>query len=155
MSFQFRFAAISQLRCRERDEAGAEVGQAVEAIHRIQDQILEIENQRQSGRDRSLSARTGEVTVDDLLVEGRYDMQLEAQVQALNHTLSQLNDELLRRQQVLMAAEAEVKRFERLEANDRSRYDAEQNRREQFEADDATSRKYAMKLRESRQGSNS
>ncbi len=155
MSFQFRFAAILDLRCRERDEAGVAVGQALEAIGRINDQLQEIQALRDSNRQQSMESRAGAITVDGLLSQGRYDLQLEADMHALQQTLAQLDLELARRQDELVAAESEVKRFERLEANERSAYLADQNRREQLELDDATSRTYALKTQALRhQGDN-
>lgn len=151
MSFQFRFAAILDLRCRERDEAGVAVGQALEAIGRINDQLQEIQSLRDSNRQQSMQSRLGAITVDGLLSQGRYDLQLEADMHALKQTLAQLDLELARRQDELVAAESEVKRFERLEANERSAYLADQNRREQLELDDATSRTYALKTQALRQ----
>ncbi len=144
MSFLFRFAAILQLRCRQRDEAGAAVGQANEAIRRIDQQREEIEQERQSVRQGASDQRVGGVSVDALLAAGRYDLQLQAQSQTLGDTRAKLVQELERRQMALVAAEAEVKRFERLEEKDRENYLAETLRREQAEADDAAGRRYTI-----------
>ena len=146
MSFQFRFDALLQLRRRERDEVGAAVGQANAAIERIDQQVAEISRQRQALRHENQSARVGNVSVDGLLSVGRYDMQLEAETQSLLQTRLQLQQELARRQQTLVAAEAEVKRFEKLRDSDRNRYDLEQQTREQQEADEATSQRYTLRL---------
>ncbi len=58
-----------------------------------------------------------------------------------------MEQELKRRQNVLVAAEAEVKRFERLEENEMSAFRAEQLKREQAEADEASSNRYMMERR--------
>jgi flagellar FliJ protein len=145
MSFQYRFAVILQLRRRERDTAGAAVGQANEAIRRIDEQTEAIERQRQNLRQETGQERVGNISVDALLVRGRYDLQLQAEMQSLQHTRSELVQELQRRQIALIAAEAEVKRFERLEQKDRTAYHAQAFRREQAEADDATARRYTLK----------
>lgn len=144
MSFQFRFAALLELRRRERDEAGAAVGQADEAIRKIDAQRQTLQAEREMLRSEKSSGRRGTVEIDSLLVEGRYAMQLESQAQALQHTREQLVEELARRQQRLNETEAEVKRFERLEEKDREAHQAELRRREQNEADDATARRYAI-----------
>ena len=152
MSFKFRFDSILDLRRRERDEAGAAVGKANEAIRRIDSQREELNQQRIELRRRSQAARTGKVSVDGLLSAGRYDMQLEADEQALLQTRGELIQELVRRQQKLVNAETELKRFEKLRDRDRQRHDAELLKREQAEADDATARRYAIAA--SRSGAN-
>lgn len=128
----------------ERDEAGAAVGQANEAIGRIDDQIESIHAQRQALRRGASDNRVGNVSVDTLLADGRYDLQLEADIRALRQTRSELVQELERRQGTLMAAELEVKRFERLEEKERAAFYAEASRREQAEADEATARRYTI-----------
>ncbi len=144
MTFQFRFAALQQLRRRQRDEVGVSVGQVNQAIRRIDDQISEIERQRLLLRQQGQAARTGDLSVDRLLAAGRYDIQLEAEILSLNQTHAQLTEELQRRQRALVAAEAELKKLERLEEQDRSEYDLLLRRREQFDADDATSRRFTI-----------
>lgn len=147
MSFQFRFAALLQFRLRQRDEAGAACGQAADAIERIIGQISTINEHRKMLRQEDQSARTGHVSVDSLLSTGRYDMQLEAEIISLRQTQSQLNEELARRRAALVAAEAEVKKLERLQENEQSEYHAQSRRREQFEADDATGRRNILERR--------
>jgi flagellar FliJ protein len=147
MSFQFRFASILQLRRQQRDEAGAAVGQVNEAIRRVDDQSDAIGREKQSVRDGAGKDRVGNVSVDGLLARGRYDLQLQAEIQALSETRSKLIQELERRQQVLVTAEAEVKRYERLEEKERKAYHAEVFKHEQAEADDATARRYTIERR--------
>jgi flagellar FliJ protein len=142
MSFQFRFASIMMLRRQQRDETGVLVGKANEAIARVDEQVEEITQQRQSARLQSQEFREGAVSVDRLLSSGRFEMQLDADIQALKQTRAQLMQELERRQLALTAAEAEVKRFERLEENERAEYRAELNRKEQAEQDEVTSSRY-------------
>ena len=76
-------------------------------------------------------------------------MQLQADIQALEGTRAELTKELERRQFALVAAEAEVKRFERLEEKEREAWHVLDRQREQAEADDATSRRYTMERRRS------
>lgn len=144
MNFKYRFATILQLRRRQRDEVGAAVGQAHEAIRRVDEQSQTIQRERLAIRESSKQQRLGAVSVDGLLVQGRYDMQLQAQLQTLEKTRGDLIQELQRRQQALVAAEAEVRRFEKLEEKDRQSFRDAQLRREQAEADDATSCRYII-----------
>jgi len=144
MSFQFRFASILQLRRRQRDEVGATVGQAHEAIRRVDEQAEALEHERLSLRENSQQQRVGAVSVDGLLIQGRYDLQLQAQLQTLSRTRGELLQELQRRQHALATAESEVRRFEKLEEKDRQNYQSEILRRQQAEADDATSCRYII-----------
>ena len=75
-------------------------------------------------------------------------MQLQAEIQSLNETRAELMKELLRRQAALTAAEAEVKRFEKLEEKERTLFHVLERRREQAEADDATARRYTIARRQ-------
>ncbi len=120
------------------------MGQANEAIQKIHEQIDAIAQQRKSIRQENQPRRSGDLSVDSLLSTGRYDMQLEGETHSLTQTLAQLAEELQRRQSSLVSEEAEVKRFERLEEKDRLQHDAELQRREQAEADDATARRYTI-----------
>jgi flagellar FliJ protein len=144
MSFQYRFASILELRRRQRDDVGAAMGQAHEAIRRVDEQAATIESERRSLRQSSQAQRLGEVSVDGLLVQGRYDLQLQAQMQSLARTRGELLQELQRRQQALIAAEAEVRRFEKLEEKDRHAFRIATLRREQAESDDANNSRYII-----------
>ena len=70
--------------------------------------------------------------------------RLKAEIQSLNETRAELMKELQRRQTALTDAEAEVKRFERLEEKERTAFHLLELRREQAEADDATARRYTI-----------
>ncbi len=138
MAFQYRFATLLQLRRRERDEAGAAVAQVDEAIRRVESQVQEIQRQRVLLREGYHQRLAGRISVDGLLAQGRYDLQLESQLQDLHKTRDELVQELQRRQHALVTAEAEVKRFEKLEEKDRTAFRTEQLRQEQALSDDAT-----------------
>lgn len=146
MKFQFRFAALLQLHRQTRDDAGISVGQANAAVSRIDEQSREVEEKRASLRANN-DQRVGAISVDALLANGRYDLQLQADLASLHQTKQQLLQELDRRKQALAEAEAEVKRFERLEEKDRLKFLAEQAKYEQTQLDEATSRRYAMMRR--------
>lgn len=115
MSFQFRFATLLQLHRLARDEAGANLGKANEAIRRIDEQIEGLLAERTEMLHQASKARIGTISIDSVLSHGRYEIQLQAEATSLRETRSQLMNEAARRQQLLVAAEAEVKRFERLE----------------------------------------
>ncbi|TWU41745.1 flagellar export protein FliJ [Novipirellula artificiosorum] len=144
MKFEFRFASILHLRCRQRDEAGGKVGEANAAIAKIDSQIESIQEERRTLTAEDASSRVGEVSVDRLLTKGRYDLQLQADIKSLRETRSKLVEELERRQVKLKEAETEVKKFERMQEIELKRYRGEMLRREQVEMDELNNRRTAM-----------
>lgn len=144
MPFQFRFAALLQLHRRHRDEAGIAVGKANQAIGRIDVEMTQLAERRRQLRNQSSGSRVGEISVDRVLAHGRFDSVLLADLHSLRETRGQLEQELQRRKQVLIQAEIEVKRYERLEEKDRRGYVESQQRREQAELDEAASVRFEM-----------
>ena len=148
MSFQFRFATLLHLHRQARDEAGAEVGKANEAIGKIDEQTESLIAERSAMLDRATQARIGELSIDSIVSQGRYDIQLQADMRALRETRTKLEHELLRRQQILIQAEADVKRFERLKESEWKLYRNEQQKREQAEADESAATRFLMERRQ-------
>ena len=147
MSFQFRFATLLKIQRRARDEAGAEVGKANEAIGKIDEQTESLMAERPAMLERATQARIGEVSIDSIVSQGRYDIQLQADMRTLRETREKLEQERSRRQQRLVEAEAEVKRFERLKENEWNLYRNEQQKREQAESDESASTRFLMERR--------
>ncbi|MDE0862511.1 MAG: flagellar export protein FliJ [Rubripirellula sp.] len=144
MPFEFRFAALLELRRQERDEVGAAVGQANAAIDKVNEHVDEKQHERMLLRDGSNVSRRGDVSVDALLSLGRYDLQLQADIEALNLTLGELITELERRRGKLVDAEAELKRFQKLRDNAELEFRALETKREHAEADEVTTRRYTI-----------
>lgn len=149
MSFQFRFDSILRLRCRERDDAGIEVGNANEAIRRVQEQITKVQRQRdevrvqssgllESGSSNASGSSDITFAVDGIVQRGRYDLQLQAELVSLEQTVVTLKQERDRRLDLLVKAEAEVKRIERLRETQQTEHYQAELKREQAEADDMT-----------------
>ena len=147
MSRNFRFSSLLQWRERQRDEAGAEVGQAIEAINRIDGQRQSIIQQQQEIKQEAARSMVGELSMDRLLSGGRYTMQLEMDLRSLADTRDQLVQALTARQEKLMLAEAEVKRFEKLRELDHATAQKEDLRREQLSLDEAVSNRYLLQAR--------
>lgn len=148
MAFRYRFAVLMDLRQRERDEAGVAVGQANQAIAKIDAERESVMVERQEFRQQRSIGRSGKISVDSLLSSGRYDLQLEADAISLMQTREKLVVERDRRQQRLVEAEAELKRYQKMEQKERAAYDALQLRLQQIEADDATSGKYTRLIQQ-------
>jgi flagellar FliJ protein len=147
MSFQFRFESILDLRRRQRDEAGAAVGKANQAIAKIDQQKSQLQTDRQSFRDQGNVERVGSISVEALISVGRYDMQLQADIHQLDATRAELVVERDRRQTVLMDAEAEVKRYEKLKTKEREIARVRQLRLEQADADERSNQAYLLARR--------
>ena len=144
MPFEFRFAALLELRRQERDEVGAAVGQANAAIDKVNEHVDEKQHERMLLRDGSNVSRRGDVSVDALLSLGRYDLQLQADIEALNLTLGELITELERRRGKLVDAVAELKSFQKLRDNAELEFRALETKREHAEADEVTTRRYTI-----------
>ena len=144
MPAEFRFKALLDLRRQQRDEAGAALGQANEAIDKVNAQIDQIKTERVALRNTDDVKRQGDVSVDALLAHGRYDLQLQADVGALQSTIAELTAEMEKRRATLVEAEAELKRFEKLKENEEAEFRALQAKRENAEADEVSMRRYAL-----------
>ena len=144
MPFDFRFTALLELRRQERDEVGIAVGQANASIKKVNVQIDEKELEWTSLRDGSEANRRGNLSVDALLSLGRYDLQLQADIQTLKSTLSELITEMERRRGKLVEAEAELKRYEKLRERAELEFRALESKRELAEADEVTTRRYII-----------
>ncbi|TWU26670.1 Flagellar FliJ protein [Novipirellula galeiformis] len=150
MKYEFRFASILDLRQRERDEAGGLVGEANAAIAKIESQIEDLQQQRQTALSEQVEARIGGIAVDQLLAKGRYNLQLQAEIYGLEQTRVKLDEELQRRQQRLRDAETEVKKFQRMKEIDFNQHQQEMNRREQIEIDEMNNRRFAIASQKAR-----
>lgn len=147
MPFQFRFAPLLSLQRNHREEARAEVGKAQTAIARIDQQAAQLHQQRGELQTAAQSSRVGAVSVDQMLAHGRYDALLLTDLRALRETRAQLEQELARRQAILVQAETEVKRYERLEESERRAYESERQKRQQALLDEAASIRYLRERR--------
>ena len=147
MKFQFRFESLLQLYRLRRDQVGAEVGKASAAIEKIDEQLDKLAAERADAIGRSNQSRQGTISVDALIAHGRYDSILKADLRALSETRAKLEHELGRRRQKLVAAEADVKRYERLEEKQRDSHRLEQQRRQQVATDEAATVQFLMKRR--------
>ncbi|SRR6056297_829341 len=113
--FQFRFEALLRLRENERDAARQEISDAFRALDILEEQQFALEQQRQQLRvDSQQRIARPQFSVDTLLNQGRYDLQLQAEIQAIQKNCATVQTEIERRQAKLQAADVEVKRLERL-----------------------------------------
>jgi flagellar protein FliJ len=136
----FRFQSILDLRLRQRDEAGLEVGKVLEAIAKVESQIDDIHREVSSLQQSQFDFRMGAVSVEKLLVGGRYLLQLEQDRKTLQETLAKLGQEYERRRNRLADAQAELKKFEILQDRQIEKEREVQGRRDQEISDEAAAR---------------
>ena len=97
MSFQFRFASILQLRCRERDLAAASVEEVTRAIAMVDSQMDESRNELAGLAEQRRFASTGNVTIGNLLDFQRHQLVLLGNIQFLSQQRATLMQEKTRR----------------------------------------------------------
>ncbi len=143
--FQYRLESLLSLRRRQRDEFGRDLAQTYQALEHIDEQLSSLQVQRDATRaDTALrfGHSAGNVSVDRLRQESRYDQQLTADQARLQRSRDQLEIELERRRSFLIEAEVEVKRLERLREKQAADYQHSQLKEEQAAADDLTNARH-------------
>ncbi len=141
--FQFRFDTLLRLRESERDAARQEVADAYQAMGILQQQRSDLEQQRQQLRDAAQRRMTESAfSVDTMLNQGRYDVQLAADIQGLASNMTAVEKEIQRRQVRLQTADIEVKRLERLRETQHQQWTAQQQAAQQAELDEIASLRF-------------
>src|SRR5689334_13830827 len=137
--FEFRLASLERLRIHTRDERRAYLAEALDAQRKLEERVLELENNLRALR-KMQTLGAGKVNVDRLLDAGRYEMLMRLEQQQAGQQLEAVKVEVERRREMLVAADREVKVLEKLEQTERARFDEEQRRREVKEMDEIASR---------------
>ena len=132
---QGRFRTLNRLHESARDDVARELGRVLEAIDKLDSQRRETQRVMDEVRD-AASTRTGDVSVQRLLDQGRYQLQLEAQLVHIEQAAIQLRHQETLVRQRLMACETECRKYERLETLAMEKARASSLRREQLELDD-------------------
>lgn len=148
-TFQFRFESLLQLRVQERQTAGKEVADADQAIGILQQQAAAIEAQRAAARESSGVQRSSStISVDRLLNEGRYDLQLVGQLRDLATKAEQIVGERERRMARLREANAEVRRLERLKERQHEEWKKNDLAAEQAMMDEIATARFLQQARD-------
>lgn len=143
--FKFRFDVIQKMRENERDVARASLAEAYEALRQIEVRREEIAAERRSLDADSSRRRSGSLSVDRLLSDGRYERQLAADDAQAAVAAQQIEEELARRQAVLAVANASVRQMELLKEKDLAAWNAAQIKAEQSNLDEVAGRANRMK----------
>lgn len=138
--FKFRFDVIQQLRENDRDIARASLAEAYEALRQIEVRREEIAAERRLLDADSARRRTGTLSVDRLLSDGRFERQLAADDAQAALAAEKIEAELARRQAVLAAANASVRQMELLKEKDQLAWVEAQLKAEQSNLDEVAAR---------------
>ena len=113
--FKFRLDSLLRLRLAKRDERREALAEAYRADQILrqqqQDAEQEIEETRRISRANSAS---GDVSVDRLLNNNRYELIMKSQIQRLGVQREQIAEEISRRRQALVEADQELRILEKL-----------------------------------------
>lgn len=134
--FRYRFESLKRIHETVRDEARKRLAEARRALEIIDQRIADTDVEKQALREQRKALLTGTLSVDYLLDQGRYDLQIDVNRRDLQDQRQQIDEEVERRQQRLILAEQECRKFEKLEEIARSEFQAELLRREQAELDE-------------------
>lgn len=128
--------------------AGKEVADADQAIQILRQQATEIEAERAAARESSgLQRNAPVISIDRLLNEGRYDLQLVAQLRELTTKADQIAGERERRLLRLREANAEVRRLERLKERQQEAWKKNQLAAEQAVLDEIATARFLQQSR--------
>lgn len=138
--FRFRFDSIVRLRENQRDAARASLAEAYEALRQIESRQQELAEARSALDRESALRRTGTLSVDRLLSDGRYERQLAAELAQVAVTAEKIQAELIRRQTVLTEANASVRQMELLKEKEWAAYLVAQEKLAQANLDEIAGR---------------
>lgn len=139
--FKYRFNAILQLRENERDTVRGLVAEAYEALRQIELRREELRSERKNHELESSQRRAGTLSMDRLLADGRYDLQLAADDAQIVAASQKIEVELQRRQQLLADANAAVRQMEILRDNELASWNTRQAKIAQANLDEIAARR--------------
>ncbi len=116
---KFRFETVLRLRETERDQARSYLSEAYEALRRVEERQREIQTERNQLIADGMRRRTGVLSMESLLSDGRYELQLDAELKQLRDATAQIQAEIERRQAAVTNANTAVRQLEILKENDR------------------------------------
>jgi len=136
--FKFRLATLLRLRESARDERRAQLAQAYRADELLEEKKRILEEHLADMRRRARQAAgPGEIDVDRLLEARRFETILLAQKEHVHNQQEMIRIEIERRRQALVAANREVRVLENLRVRQYGRHQAEENRQEIKQLDEA------------------
>jgi len=139
--FKYRFDAVLKLREEERNAARAMIAEANEALRQIEERRQQLADERSQLTLSSTVRRSGPLSMDRLLADGRYDRQLAADDTQMLAAKEKIEIELERRQQALVIANVAVRQIEILRDKDVALWVAAQEKIAQSNLDEIAARR--------------
>jgi flagellar FliJ protein len=147
--FVFRLATLMKLRAVERDQRHGELADAERALAMIDERLEELERDMQSARHAiRRAANVGEVMVDALLDNQRYELMLMAEKKSIDTQRKQVAVEADRRRGVLVEADRQVKTLEKLRERQFDKHRAASQSQEAKHLDEVAVRAFAVRAAE-------
>jgi len=147
-SKRFRFQPLLDLRIAQRDAVLGELAEAIETQNRLREQSEQIAKRREETVHDDSISRLGQLRLDRLLAQGRYERQLTLEQNQLKTAETRVEAEVQRRRAVVRLAETEVRRLELLKEKDQVALRALQLKAEQANLEEIAARSRAMQRRE-------
>ncbi len=146
--FRYRFDSILKVREMARDEARLKVADALKALAILDERVQSLKSEQTELKTQIFQNLTGAISVDNLLEQGRYDLQIDLQRRELETQKLQIEQEVERRRGRLALAEQECRKFERLKEIAQENYTRQEWERLQAELDELGSQRHHRMLRE-------
>jgi flagellar FliJ protein len=144
--YVFRLATLLKLRESDRDQRRSELADAQRALTMIDERLAELEQEMESARTIvRQSVSVGQVAVDVLLDNQRYELMLLAEKKSIDTQRGQVADEADRRRQLLVEADRQVKTLEKLRDQQQQRHRMAQEKWEAKQLDEVAVRAYAVR----------
>jgi len=142
--FKFRLAPILKLREATQDERRRELAEAYHVDEVLQARQTSVNDQLEHLRQRCrTAARIGTVDVDTLVVAGRHDLLLRAQLRDLAKQRKHVADEIEQRRERLIEATQAVRALEKLREKQLAQHEQTQQRIADKELDEVGVRRWA------------
>ncbi len=146
MRFKFNLETLLRLRLLEQQQAQRSLSEAMHAMDILEKRIEQTEQERVSVRN-YIAPQVGKVQLNLLLDGGRYDLLMRAQIAEFENQKVQLNEEVMRRREVLRQADQQVRQLERLKETAKGRFDQEARARQQKELDEVAVQLHQRQLK--------
>jgi flagellar FliJ protein len=132
---KFRLATFLRVKEADRDERRGELAEAFRAAETIDERLGEL-RQNMADLRKLQTVGAGGVEVDRLIEAGRYEMVLRVQQMQLEQNRKQVQVEIERRREILVAADREVRVLEKLRESQQQKERAEMERRAMKQLDE-------------------
>lgn len=141
--FRFRFQALLELANAHRDNQQAALGDVLARWNQVDEHRRQIARQRRDLVARDHTQRVGVLRLSRLLVQERFEQQLQDEEQRLAAVAAELQTEVDRCRDALQQATQEVRKLELLRDQDHRAWTLRQAKAEQLQLDERAARAVA------------